>query len=184
MRAFVFIALLTSVVAQVSVEAPPIDLDESRPWSRQPLTFAPNSPPGGSIVFEKNPIYSQIARDAETPTGFERNFTALTNIVMPGKSSYLGDYQLMTYNTSGCADICSYFVHNCMSFNMYVQRRPSILPGSECLNPETKATYKCGFFNTTLPDDMLVWYGKSGFEYTNAGSNGYNRINSTSWVDI
>jgi hypothetical protein len=83
-------------------------------------------------AFQAGPVAKSLAVKATTPTGFIQVFNnALASNIDP---SYMTFFYLNTYDAGLCAALCN-FVDGCNAFNVYFERRPTLNPGENCLNP-------------------------------------------------
>lgn len=95
-------------------------------------------------------------------------------------NSYLTYKVLTSYNVSECAAFCD-SVDLCTSFNIFVERDPSVDPAPACPNPSSITNYKCSLFGSSLDVAEAVNNGqyREQFHVVIAGSNGYDRTNET-----
>ncbi|PNS14331.1 guanine nucleotide-binding protein subunit beta [Sphaceloma murrayae] len=106
-------------------------------------------------------------------------------------NSYLGLHTLYAYDVSACAAFCE-DTSLCTSFNIYIERDPSLNPtkndstastvwGYWCPNPEAITNYKCTLWGSNLDASMATNKGqwRRDFEVVITGSNGYDKTNST-----
>lgn len=123
--------------------------------------------------FRANGSWASIASAQPVPTGYAR-----TQLNANGANSaygYLGYYTLPNgYDSNACAKICTNTL-GCMSFNIYIERDPSVDPGTGCTNPSSVVNAKCALWGSPLSSDSATNTGqmRSGFEVAIAGSNAY-----------
>lgn len=123
-------------------------------------------------AFRADPRWASLASAAPTPAGFVQ-----TQLNANGANSaygYLGYYNLDSYDTQACATKCTNTL-GCMAFNVYVERDPSVEPGTGCTNPSSVIYAKCSLWGSPLSSDSATNTGqmRSSFEVAVAGSNAY-----------
>ena len=89
----------------------------------------------------------------------------------------MGLYTLTSYSPSQCASYCNQ-VSNCLGFNIYYERDPSLNPGAACPNPASQTNIKCTLYGSQVSAASATNTGqyRAQFHVVIAGSNGYNRI--------
>lgn len=127
-------------------------------------------------AFRANASWATLASAAAAPSGFTR-----TQVNAGGANQgygYLGYHNLDSYDVNKCGSICTNTL-GCMSFNLYVERDPSVDPGAGCENPPSVIYAKCALWGSPLSSDSAVNTGsmRTNFEVAVAGSNAYQ--NST-----
>ncbi|KAL9095300.1 MAG: hypothetical protein Q9165_002557 [Trypethelium subeluteriae] len=140
-----------------------------------PKGSAPATTPDTDVAFQSNSNYSSLAQNAQIPQGYNLSFSNLGGATQ--SPSYLGYYTLTSYNTIKCQEYCD-AAPGCSSFNVYIERDPSINPADACPNPSSTANYKCSLFGAPTCDDMATNVGqyRDQFHVVIAGSNGYNKV--------
>lgn len=122
---------------------------------------------------------------AITPQGYVNTFKDLN--ASTSANSYLTYETLTSYNVSGCAAFCDN-VDLCTAFNIYIERDPSLNPtsgdasnGTYCPNPASITNYKCSLWGSSIDASSATNYGTTWdeFQVVIAGSNGYDKINTT-----
>jgi len=89
---------------------------------------------------------------------------------------------LTSYDVASCAAFCDNTT-TCTSFNIYVERDPSLNPSTEfcCPNPASVTNYKCTLWGSIIDNTTATNAGgwRDGFDVVIAGSNGYTKANTT-----
>jgi len=153
----------------------------------QPSGYGPQVQPDTPAAFEAYPAFSQDALSAVTPQGYANVFKNLNASV--SANSYLTYETLTSYDVEGCAAFCDNTTL-CTAFNIYIERDPSVNPttngtnvgwGSNCPNPSSITNYKCSLWGSSIDAASATNYGqmRDEFEVVIAGSNGYDKTNST-----
>lgn len=117
-----------------------------------------------------------MALNAKTPAGYQQTFKNLK--AATSANTYLGLQTLHTYDVLGCSQFCSNKTDAvCTSFNIYVERDPSVNPSNEycCGNPSSITNYKCTLWGSTIDNTTATNSGqyRDGFQVVIAASNGY-----------
>lgn len=125
---------------------------------------------------EQSVVYTQVFRDLNASIE---------------ASSYIGLYTLETYNTSECAAYCDNTAL-CTSFNLYIERDPSVNPSANdstaatvwgywCPNPASITNFKCTLWGSSIDASEADNYGeyREEFHTVITGSNGYDKTNVT-----
>jgi hypothetical protein len=107
--------------------------------------------------------------------------------------SYLGQYNLETYNATQCAALCD-CTKLCTAFNIFAERDPSLAPsrasdnstaftvwGYECPNPPSMTSFKCTLWGSYITAANAKNNGqyRADFHVVITGSDGYDRTNGT-----
>ncbi|KXL51322.1 hypothetical protein M433DRAFT_102178 [Acidomyces richmondensis BFW] len=153
----------------------------------QPSGYGPQVQPDTPAAFEAYPAFSQDALSAVTPQGYVNVFKNLNASV--NANSYLTYETLTSYDVEGCAAFCDNTAL-CTAFNIYIERDPSVNPttngtnvgwGSNCPNPPSITNYKCSLWGSSIDAASATNYGqyRDEFEVVIAGSNGYDKTNTT-----
>ena len=106
-------------------------------------------------------------------------------------NSYIGLYTLTSYNAQECAAKCD-DTDLCTSFNIYIERDPSLAPANNdnttytpwetyCPNPSSITNYKCTLWGSTLSADLATNKGdyREQFQTVITGSDAYDKTNVT-----
>ena len=116
---------------------------------------------------------------APTPHGYVNTFRNLNASV--NANSYLGFYDLTSYNTETCAQLCDNTTL-CTAFDIYAERDPSVNPkAGVCPDPDAITNYKCALWGSGVDAGAAVNYGqyRADFHVVIAASNGYEKTNTT-----
>ena len=164
------------------------------PCAPQPGGYGPKITPDTVEAFQQYKPFQGMASNATTPSSYTSIFKNLTTASKT--SSYIGLYLLETYNTTACAAKCDE-IQGCNSFNIYVERDPSLNPckndstaptvwGYWCPVPSSMTNYKCALWGEGLDISTATNKGQNrgDFEVVISGSNGYVKsgyLNSTSY---
>ncbi|KAG4033904.1 hypothetical protein MFRU_004g04000 [Monilinia fructicola] len=140
----------------------------------QPAGAGPTSTPDTAEAFLADPQYNAIASSASTPAGYKLAFSQLQGSSQT--TSYLGYKTLESYDTEGCAAFCDQ-QEGCIAFNLYLERDPTVDPGSNCTNPASTTNYKCVKWGVQISDKTATNIGqyRQNFHVVISGSNGYNK---------
>ncbi|KZM26418.1 uncharacterized protein EKO05_0005913 [Ascochyta rabiei] len=123
------------------------------------------------------------AVNAITPAGYTQVFRNLKNASQA--NGYMGYRMLSTYNVSECANICTSTL-GCQAFNIYLERGPSQVPGTDCLDPPALVNPFCALWGGPVSTDNALNEGqyREQFHVVITASNGYvassslNRLSS------
>ncbi|KAI9664642.1 MAG: hypothetical protein M1821_006088 [Bathelium mastoideum] len=129
--------------------------------------------------FEHNPQFTLDALFAPTPAGYVNTFRNLNASVEA--NSYLGYYDLTSYDTHTCAKYCD-DTTLCTAFDIYAERDPSVNPtAGVCPNPDAITNYKCALWGSGIDAAAATNYGqyRIDFHVVIAASNGYEKTNTT-----
>jgi hypothetical protein len=149
------------------------------PCAPQPGAYGPPTTPDTVEAFQKNPVYSKMALEAKTPSGYTQTFKNLNASV--NANSYLAYKLLESYDVAGCSKYCDETEH-CYGFNIYIERDPAWNPDQcSCKNPASIAQYKCSIFGSGVDKSAAVNYGewRDDFQVVIVGSNGYEKSPNT-----
>ncbi|KAF2220420.1 hypothetical protein BDZ85DRAFT_241012 [Elsinoe ampelina] len=138
--------------------------------------------------------FQQLAFQAATPSGYVKTFNNLN--ASASASSYMGLWTLKSYSPSDCAAICNNNT-GCTSFNIFIERDPSLNPckndstaytpwGYWCPLPSSITNYKCTLWGSNLDASVVTNAGgwRGDFNVVITGSNGYDKTNVTTPVAI
>ncbi|KAI5247013.1 hypothetical protein E4T42_06178 [Aureobasidium subglaciale] len=125
--------------------------------------------------FRANASFASIASAAPVPSGYVN--TVLNGAGANSAYGYLGYFNLKSYDTNACAAKCSSTV-GCMAFNVYLERDPSVDPGTGdtgCANPASVVYAKCAMWGGPLTTANAVNTGqmRNKFEVAVTASNSY-----------
>ncbi|KAI5242789.1 hypothetical protein E4T43_04582 [Aureobasidium subglaciale] len=128
--------------------------------------------PDTAVAFTSDSRFSSKAMNAQTPSGYTmgfQNFNASSSAY-----GYMGFTTLQDYDVSTCAKKCD-AIRGCVSFNIYFERDPSLVPGPTCVDPSSVTMIKCVFWGSAVSTSNTKNYGqfRSSFNVVVAGSNGY-----------
>ncbi|KAK6206887.1 hypothetical protein QIS74_13375 [Colletotrichum tabaci] len=149
------------------------------PCAVQPDGNGPHVQPDTVDAFLAYQEFHQDAQNAKTPAGYASTFKDLDASV--NANSYLGLYTLKSYDVAQCASLCD-STKLCTGINIYVERDPSINPaGCTCSNPPSISNYKCTLWGSGVEQAAATntGEGRNGFQVVIAGSNGYEKTNTT-----
>ncbi|OHE97581.1 hypothetical protein CORC01_07196 [Colletotrichum orchidophilum] len=152
------------------------------PCAVQPDGYGTQVQPDTVAAFEAFPEFHKDAQSAITPSGYASTFTDLDASV--NANSYLGLYTLKSYDVAQCASYCDN-TSLCTGINIYIERDPSINPsGCSCTNPASITNYKCTLWGSGVDKAAATNTGQTrdGFQVVIAGSNGYEKTNTTTPV--
>ncbi|KAM0714476.1 hypothetical protein Q7P37_010263 [Cladosporium fusiforme] len=141
---------------------------------KQPVIEVPYTIDVSSYAaFKADKEIAEIATNANpSPNGYFQNFKNLqaSNNAM----NYLGFEQIKSYDVDYCAAKCTKKA-GCLSFNIFFERDPTVIPGETCENPPAFANIKCAFWGTGLDASTAKNTGqwRSKFQVGIAGSNAY-----------
>ncbi|KAF2680763.1 hypothetical protein K458DRAFT_310695 [Lentithecium fluviatile CBS 122367] len=145
------------------------------PCAPQPAAYGPPTTPDTVEAFQKNPVYSKMALEAKTPTGYVQTFKNLSASVQ--SNSYLAYKILESYDVAGCAKYCDE-TDLCYGFNVFIERDPAWNPDQcSCTNPASIAQYKCSIFGSSVEKSAATNIGqwRDDFQVVIVGSNGYEK---------
>ncbi|KAF4546847.1 Hypothetical protein D9617_172g045780 [Elsinoe fawcettii] len=136
------------------------------------LSIQPDTPSS----FLSSPLFINQSQLAPTPTNYTLTYRSLSAASQPSIGSYLGFTSLSSYNVSACAALCT-TNPACLSFNIYFQRSPSLLPGPTCPNPPSVTRVKCVLWTgpAAAGDATNAGQWRAGFRLLVAGSNAYSK---------
>ena len=129
--------------------------------------------------FQHNLEFNLEALFAPTPKGYVNTFRNLNASVQA--NSYLGYYDLKSYDTELCSQHCAN-ASLCTAFNIYVERDPSVDPTADvCPNPDAITNYKCALWGSGIDKAAATNDGqyRIDFHVVIEASNGYDKSNNT-----
>ncbi|RYN29156.1 hypothetical protein AA0112_g7183 [Alternaria arborescens] len=132
--------------------------------------------------FAEDAKYSSLALSAPVPTGYA---LAMSNADCAFASTkYMLYVQLKSYNSKTCAELCNKY-EGCDSFNIYIQRDPSVVPGPACPNPAPIFVTKCALYSEPEQLSSCTNFGQhvgpvdadgEAFKIAMRGSNAYKKV--------
>lgn len=155
-----------------------------------------NGPAGLSVdQFLSNSDFKQAATSAPVQVTGKSGATyaqVFSNLqAAASANSYLGLHTLDSYDVNKCAAFCD-DIALCTSFNIYIERDPSLNPtkndstaptvwGYWCPNPSAITNYKCTLWGSNLDASMATNQGewRKDFQVVITGSDGYDKTNNT-----
>ncbi|KAI0136404.1 hypothetical protein BJ170DRAFT_727865 [Xylariales sp. AK1849] len=128
--------------------------------------------PDTASSFVDEPIFSAVASNAPTPSGYTQTFLNLQG--SNSAYAYMGYTALDGYDTELCASKCN-AINGCSAFNIYFERDPTLDPGAACPNPPSTTVIKCVFWGGPVYSTNANNKGqyRNDFQVVIAGSNGY-----------
>lgn len=153
------------------------------PCAPQPGGYGPKMSPDTVSTFQQYTPFQSMSLNSTYTPGYT---TIFTNLPAASKTNtYIGLYLLQTYDVSACAAKCNE-VSSCNSFNLYIERDPSVNPtkndstaptvwGYFCPDPASMTNFKCalwgdGIYNSTATN---VGQTREDFEVVIVGSNAF-----------
>ena len=101
-----------------------------------------------------------VALGLATPSGYAVSFTAQTGSV--SGPNYQGYSMLSSFDPAQCAAQCNQNT-NCVGFNIFMERAPSVDPNSaECSDPPSYTYYKCTLWGSPVSQSQATNEG-NGF---------------------
>ncbi|TKX18179.1 PAN domain-containing protein 13 [Elsinoe australis] len=165
------------------------------PCAPQPDAFGPNiTNPDTVDNWMSQASFQNAALNAVTPDGWVRTFNNMNGST--SASSYMGLWTLKSYDPSQCAAICTNNT-GCTSFNIFIERDPSLNPckndstaytpwGYWCPLPSSITNYKCTLWGSNIDASTATNMGgwRGDFNVVITGSNGYDKTNVTTPVKV
>jgi len=148
----------------------------------QPAGSGPGSSPDTDTAFLSNSDYSSFANSAETPAGWSLVFKNKQAAI--STSAYMGYKTYTSYSVAQCASDCLQ-MSACQSFNIFLERDPTVNPAAACADPTSTVVIKCSFWGVQLQSSALTNEGqyRNKFHVVIAGSNGYQVTSPSYDVD-
>ncbi|KAH0041713.1 hypothetical protein KCU78_g921, partial [Aureobasidium melanogenum] len=161
----------------------------------QPGGYGPQVQPDTVDAFYSYAPFHSMASAAPTvvPSSDKTQYTQVFKDLDAAVSanSYIGLYTLTSYNAQECAAKCD-DTDLCTSFNIYIERDPSLAPANNdnttytpwetyCPNPSSITNYKCTLWGSTLSADLATNKGdyREQFQTVITGSDAYDKTNVT-----
>ena len=122
------------------------------------------------------PFHSQAQQATDPDAAYVKTFSDLSAGIT--QNSYLGLHTLKSYDVQGCSQLCD-ATDLCTSFNLYIERDPSLNPAAGCNLPPSMTNYKCTLWGSGLQaaaasntdsyrrDFHVVIVASDGFDKTN-----------------
>src|SRR6187402_3504998 len=107
----------------------------------------PKVTPDTCDAFKAFGSFHASAKAAITPSGYVSTFVDASAIV--SSNSYLALFTLNSYDVGLCAKYCDK-EKLCTSFNVYIERSPSVKPGNKCSNPPSITNYRCTLWGSGI----------------------------------
>lgn len=145
----------------------------------QPDGYGPKVTPDTASAFLANPVFSSLAVNAATPTGYVETFSDLQ--AASSANTYLGLETLRSYDVQGCSQWCDNTTL-CTAFNIYIERDPSLNPTTGyCPDPSSITNYKCTLWGSGVDAASATNTGsyRDDFQVVITASNGYAKTNNT-----
>jgi hypothetical protein len=174
------------------------------PCAPQPDGFGPVPTPDTVPAFYNYSVLHDAAQAAPkvipsyadaSGNPYVQVFTDLNKSVQA--QSFLGQYNLETYNATQCAALCD-CTKLCTAFNIFAERDPSLAPsrasdnstaytvwGYECPNPPSMTSFKCTLWGSYIDASNAKNNGqyRADFHVVITASDGYDRTNGTTPAD-
>lgn len=173
------VAEITSTNSKVKAKLAKRDGD----CSRQPDGYGPTVSPDTSDAWVHSDVINGFGANAATSVGaYKQVFKSLSGSL--SQTGYAGLVTLQSYDLQTCASQCD-ASPDCASFNIFVERDPSVDPGANCPNPPSVTNFKCTLYNYPISANAATNYGQYrgpadsngvAFNITVASSNGYNKL--------
>ncbi|THY02608.1 hypothetical protein D6D01_10277 [Aureobasidium pullulans] len=161
----------------------------------QPGGYGPQVQPDTVDAFYSYAPFHAMASAAPTvvPSSDKTQYTQVFKDLDAAVSanSYIGLYTLTSYSAQECAAKCD-DTDLCTSFNLYIERDPSLAPANNdnttytpwetyCPNPSSITNYKCTLWGSSLSVDVATNKGdyREEFQTVITGSNAYDKTNVT-----
>ncbi|CAN9281298.1 unnamed protein product [Alternaria sp. RS040] len=132
--------------------------------------------------FAEDAKYDSLALSAPVPTGYA---PIMSNANCAFSSTkYMLYVQLESYSSETCAELCNKY-EGCDSFNIYIQRDPSVVPGPACPNPAPIFVTKCALYSEPEQLSSCTNFGQhvgpvdadgEAFKIAMRGSNAYKKV--------
>jgi hypothetical protein len=144
------------------------------PCAAQPNAYGPPTLVDTVEAFKSNPVYSELAKSAKTPSGYVQAFSNLAGSVEG--SGYFGYKLLTSYDPSACSAYCD-STATCTGFNIFIERDPKFNPQQCSCEAPSITQFKCSIWGQDVTSKAATNVGQtqSGFEVVIVGSNGYNK---------
>ncbi|KAK4545593.1 hypothetical protein LTR36_002943 [Oleoguttula mirabilis] len=167
---------LVAVLAGLSAAASAATTD----CTAQPVGYGPVPSPNTDTAFKAYAPFATAAKNAATPSLYQRTFVNLNASELGTASNvYMGYYELKAYDPASCTAICD-TTSGCVGTNLYFERDPSLAPAAACPNPAALTVIKCALWGSpvTAVDATNDGQYQENFHVLIAGSNGYMKLPS------
>ncbi|KAI4919609.1 hypothetical protein J4E90_001746 [Alternaria incomplexa] len=143
---------------------------------------APEPSSNALSAFTDDEKYDELALTAPIPAGYTATMKNANCAFSSNR--YMLYVQLDSYNPEACAELCNNH-EGCDSFNIYIQRSPSKIPGPGCPNPAPIAVAQCALYSLPEEASSCTNFGQhigpadangEAFKTAMRSSNAYNRI--------
>jgi hypothetical protein len=144
------------------------------PCAAQPNAYGPPTTPDTVDAFKSNTVYSDLAKNAKTPSGYTQSFSNLQGSVEG--SGYLSYKLLTSYDPQACASYCAE-TDTCTGFNIFIERDPKFNQDKCSCEAPSITQFKCSIWGQEVKKEAATNKGgnQGGFEVVIVGSNGYNK---------
>jgi hypothetical protein len=123
------------------------------PCAAQPNAYGPLTSPDTVDAFKSNPVYSDLATKAQTPSGYTQAFSNFDGSVEG--SGYLS-YQILTsYDPSACSALCDKTA-TCTGFNIFIERDPKWNPEQCSCEAPSIAQFKCSLWGQVIKKETAT----------------------------
>jgi hypothetical protein len=123
------------------------------PCAAQPNAYAPNTTPDTVDAFKSNKVYSDLALNAKTPSGYSQAFSNFDGSVEG--SGYLGYKILTSYDPSACSAYCDE-TKTCTGFNIFIERDPKFNPEKCSCEAPSIAQFKCSIWGQDIKKETAT----------------------------
>ncbi|KAK4623881.1 hypothetical protein CLAFUW4_05989 [Fulvia fulva] len=169
-------AAATSISAEAQPASAPSSSNKVRrgDCSPQPAGSYPQVKPDTAEAFVNYPPFHALANSQGPPFPYFEKFRDLNGSTQ--QSSYLTYMILKQYDVNQCARLCDN-ADLCTSFNIYVERDPTLDPGPACPNPPSTTNIKCVLWGSSINRQTATNTGqyRQDFHVVIAASNGYDK---------
>jgi hypothetical protein len=144
------------------------------PCAAQPNAYGPPTTPDTVDAFKSNTVYSDLAKNAKTPSGYTQAFSNLQGSVEG--SGYLSYKLLTSYDPAACSAFCDE-TKTCTGFNIFIERDPKFNQDKCSCEAPSITQFKCSIWGQDIKKESATNKGgnQGGFEVVIVGSNGYNK---------
>ncbi|KAI9656445.1 MAG: hypothetical protein M1829_000404 [Trizodia sp. TS-e1964] len=125
------------------------------------------------------PYFASLANNAAVPSGYSLVFKNSQASLQ--QAGYMGLHTLSAYDPALCASYCD-SAAGCQSFDLYIERDPTVDPGVGCENPTSLTNYKCTLYGAPISAAAATNGGEyrgddpNKFHVVITGSNGYTKF--------
>lgn len=158
--------------------------------SPQPDGYGPqiNNPDTSANWVANDQINAYGANAPASIGAYKQVFKGLSGSM--SQTGYAGLITLQSYDLQTCASQCDQNP-DCASFNIFVERDPTVDPGAACPNPPSITNFKCTLYDYPIAALAATNYGQYrgpqdsngvAFNVTVASSNGYTKLVTPSTI--